>query len=395
MVNRLADAGGIETVDLEAPYIVSVDDHLIEPSHLWSSRLAPRLRDRGPKATDTRDGVVWELDGERFPFAGLGASAGIPLAERRAGMRHWDDVRPGCYNPTERVKDMDVDGVVASLCFPSSLPGFGGSRFNRLEDRELGLACIQAYNDFQTDEWAGSAPGRLFGMVLLPYWDPQLAVGEVLRTAEKGAVAVSFSENPARQGFPSLHDPERYWDPVFAAAEETGMPLCIHFGSSSFMMSSAADAPKIVESCAGPLNSQLALIDWIFSGVFERFPRLQMVLSESYLGWVPFVVEHCDRHWSQHFGWATDRAVVPRPPSEYFRQSVSVCLVYEQFGASLIEQVGVEKVMAEADYPHPDSQWPNTRKILEEHLAHLRPADRTKVLRENAIRVFGLELARL
>src|SRR4029077_5225460 len=113
------------------------------------------------------------------------------------------------------------------------------------------------------DEWAGSAPGRLFAMVLLPYWDPQLAVQELQRTAAKGAVAVAFTENPHRQGFPSLHDPDRYWDPVFAAAQEAELPLCLHFGSSSWMITSSPDAPLIVQSVSGPLNSQLAFIDWI------------------------------------------------------------------------------------------------------------------------------------
>jgi predicted TIM-barrel fold metal-dependent hydrolase len=273
------------------------------------------------------------------------------------------------------------------------MPGFGGTIFNRLEDRKLGLACIQAYNDFQIDEWAGSAPGRLFGMVLLPYWDPLLAVRELQRTASKGAVTIAFTENPYRQGFPSIHDSDRYWDPVFDAAQEAELPLSMHFGSSSWTITTAPDAPRIVQTVAAPLNSELAFIDWILSGIFERFPKLQVVFSESYLGWIPFILEHCDRHWSTHFAWATDRNVVPRPPSEYFRQNISVCLVYDQFGASQIERIGVERVLAESDYPHPDSQWPNTRKVLEECLGHLSPTDRMKVLRTNAEKLFHLVLA--
>jgi len=375
----------------DAPYIVSVDDHLIEPASLWESRLPAGLRERGPRAVDTAQGVFWELDGQRFPMNGLGASAGRPLEARTTGLLHWDDIRPGCYDPVERVKDMDIDGVIASLCFPS-LPGFGGTKFNLLEDRQLAFACIRAYNDFQIDEWAGSAPGRLFAMVLLPYWDPQLAVEELQRTAAKGAVAVAFTENPHRQGFPSLHDPDRYWDPVFAAAQEAELPLCLHFGSSSWMITSSPDAPLIVQSVSGPLNSQLAFIDWIFSGAFERFPKLQAVFSEGYLGWLPFMLEHCDRHWEHHFGWATDRAVVPRRPTEYFQSNVSVCLVYESFGAQQIEAIGVDRILAEADYPHPDTMWPNTRKVLEELLQHLTPADRVKVLRTNAEKLFRLDL---
>jgi predicted TIM-barrel fold metal-dependent hydrolase len=377
---------------LSPPYIVSVDDHLIEPASLWESRLPAKLRSRGPRATDTASGVVWEVDGKRVELSMVMASAGIPLADRRDDL-HWGDIRPGCYDPAERVKDMDVDGVLASLCFPS-LPGFGGTVFNRLEDRELAEACIRAYNDFQTEEWAGSAPGRLFGMVLLPYWDPQLAVAELRRSVAAGAVAVAFTENPYRLGFPSIHDPTRYWDPVFAAAQEAELPLCLHFGSSSRVVRAAPDAPRSVQSVASPLNSQFAFIDWIFSGVFERFPRLQVVFSESYIGWVPFILDHCDRHWEQHFAWAGIRDTIPRAPSEYFRHNMSVCLVYEPTGADQIGRIGVDKVLAEADYPHPDSQWPNTSQLLEEYLRDLTAADRTKILRTNAENLFHLDLAR-
>ena len=301
------------------PWLVSVDDHLIEPASLWESRLPNKLRARGPCATDSSEGVVWEFDGERIPTSIISAAAGVPLEERTFRAMHWDEIRPGCYDPTERVKDMDLDGVAASLCFPT-FPGFGGTRFQMLGDRELGSACIRAYNDFQIEESAGSAPGRLFPMVLLPFWDPSLAVEEIERTAAKGAVAITFTENPSRLGFPSIHDSGRYWDPVWAAAQDAELPICIHFGSSSFVLTTSEDSPLIVGSVAAPLNSQLAFTDWLLSGIFERFPRLPVVLSESYLGWVPFMLEHADRHWANHFAWAMDRKTLPRKPSEVFRR---------------------------------------------------------------------------
>src|SRR5262249_41937473 len=131
-----------------APYIVSVDDHLVEPASLWESRLPSRLRERGPRAIDRGEGIIWEVEDQRIPLTAVAASAGKPLESRVEVPAHWDEIRPGCYDPVERVKDMDEDGIIASLCFPS-IPGFGGTVFNKLQDRELGLACIQAYNDFQ------------------------------------------------------------------------------------------------------------------------------------------------------------------------------------------------------------------------------------------------------
>jgi predicted TIM-barrel fold metal-dependent hydrolase len=380
----------------DKPYIVSVDDHVIEPAHTWESRLPAALRERGPRAFEDANGVYWTFNGKRMEAGEstslVSACAGIPL-EKRTGIHHWDDIRPGCFDPVERVKDMDEDGIIASLCFPS-LPGFGGTKFNCIDDYELALACIQAYNDFQTDEWAGSAPGRLFGMILLPYWDPQIAVRELQRSKDKGAVAIAFTENPYRQGFPSIHDENRYWDPVFGAAQEAGMPLCMHFGSSSWVIDNTSpDAPRLVHYALTPLNSMSALADWLLSGAFERFPKLQVVFSESYIGWIPFILEHADLGWERHFAWTYDRKQLSRRPSEYFESNVSACLVYENQGAQRIQEIGVDRVLAEADYPHSDCQWPNTRALLEEYLSHLSEGDRTKVLRTNAERLFNLNLA--
>lgn len=377
------------------PYIVSVDDHVIEPPHTWVSRLPSSLVDRGPTSFTDDAGVYWMFDGQRMQAGEAtslaSACAGIPLEERH-GIHHWDDIRRGCYDPIARIQDMDIDGVEASLCFPS-VPGFGGTRFNCIDDHALGLACIEAYNDFQTDEWAGSAPNRLFAMVLVPYWDPQLAVRELHRSKNNGAVAVAFTENPYRQGFPSIHDRDRYWDPLFAAAQEAEMPLCMHFGSSSWVLDTTSpDAPRIVHTVCSPLNSMTAMVDWLMSGVFERFPRLQVVFSESYIGWIPFILEHSDSHWQRNFAWSHDPTTIRRLPSEYFQTNVSVCLVYERNAVQTIAQIGADRVLAESDYPHADCQWPNTRSVLESHLSPLSSEERMKILRHNANRLFQLGL---
>ena len=378
---------------MDKPYIVSVDDHLFEPANLWESRLPAKLRERGPRVVEIDEGLAWQLEGELHPMYLTSATAGIPHEDRHFRViRSYDEIRAGAYDPVERVLDMDVDGVLGSLCFPT-YPGFSGTRFQTLADRELGWECIKAYNDFQNEEWARSAPGRLFGMVLLPFWDTALAVSEIERSATNGAKAITFSENPSRQGYPSLHDADHYWDPVFAAAQDAELPICVHFGSSSFVQTTAPDAPMIVQSATSPTNSMLAMVDWLFSGALDRFPRLQLVFSESYLGWIPFILEHSDRNWRNHFAWAIDPRTVPRAPTEYFAEQVSVCLVFDPEGARRIEDNGVDRVLAEADYPHPDSQWPNPPKVLEELLRHLSPEDRTKILRTNAEKLFQLELA--
>jgi predicted TIM-barrel fold metal-dependent hydrolase len=183
--------------------IVSVDDHMVEPANLWESRLPTHLKHRGPRAVEAEDGVYWELEGTRTPFYGFNATVGWDSLSEVPKVLRWDQMRPGCFNPVERVKDMDTDGILASLCFPSSVPGFGGTVFNKLPDRELALACIRAYNDFQTDEWAAAAPDRLYAMILVPYWDPRLAAAEAERCAATGARAIACWENPPSPGFAS------------------------------------------------------------------------------------------------------------------------------------------------------------------------------------------------
>src|SRR5262245_7840756 len=133
--------------------IVSVDDHMLEPPELWESRLPAKLRARGPRAVEEpKLGQVWYLDGERIELNSMMGAAGVELDSWALSGLHWDEIRPGCYDPVERVKDMDVDGVLASLCFPN-LCGFGATKFNVLEDKELALACIKAYNDYLFEEW--------------------------------------------------------------------------------------------------------------------------------------------------------------------------------------------------------------------------------------------------
>ena len=370
--------------------IVSVDDHMVEPAHLWESRLPAKLKERGPRAVETERGIEWEIDGQRTPFWGFNATAGFENLSDMPEVASWDSMRRGCFDPKARVADMDIDGILASLCFPSSVPGFGGTVFNKMKDRELALACIQAYNDFQTDEWAAAAPQRLYPLVLVPYWDPKIAAAEIERTAAKGARAIAFSENPFNQGFPSIHDNDRYWDPVFSTAQDAGMPLCMHIGSSSRMLATAPDAPPTVVYGVNFMNAVQAMIEWMLSDQFERFQGLKIVLSEGYIGWIPFVVEHCDREWHPHASWTN--SPLPRPPSEYFADHVFGTFITDPVGGKLIETIGVDNVMGESDYPHPDSLWPNTLKVLEEQIAHLSDEDQTKVLVGNAERLFKMDL---
>ncbi len=244
------------------PRIISVDDHVVEPPDLWTARLPKKFLDRGPRVV--RDSAIFHFEGGVFsyekgvdggapcdwwlyddlvyPFPKLSAAVGFDVLD--VTPTTFDEIRPGCWRKADRLADMDANHTEASLAFPT-FPRFCGQTFLENPDRELGLACVQVYNDWMIDEWCGgNGYGRLIPLTLIPLWDPQLAADEVRRCAEKGAFAVAFSENPTRLKLPSIHT--KHWDPFFRACEETDTVVNLHIGSSSTFPMTSLDAPRAV-----------------------------------------------------------------------------------------------------------------------------------------------------
>jgi predicted TIM-barrel fold metal-dependent hydrolase len=286
---------------------------------------------------------------------------------------------------------MDLAGIEASVCFPNFFSRFCGQTFTEVADRELGLACLRAYNDWAVEEWAGEGRGRLYPACIVPLWDPYLAGEEVRRCAARGIRAVSFTELPARLGLPGIQEGQ-YWDPFFAACDETSTVVCLHVGSSSALIPPEPGGPLACMSTLVILTSQQSMVDYLWSGVFERFSNLKIVYSEGEIGWIPCILERSDRDWHRNV-WGYDRAKVPRPPSEYYRDHIFGCFIDDQHGIDSIEAVGEDNVMFESDYPHVDTNWPDTQAVAARHLARCTPEIAEKIMRTNAIRVFRLDLA--
>lgn len=379
--------------------IVSVDDHLIEPPHVWVDRVPARLRDAVPHVVEEDGHSVWCYEDKRITIPWLIAQAGRPADEIRPGLASYREMRPAYYDPVARIPDLDADGVLASLCFPM-VPRYCGQTFHEARDRDVALLCVQAYNDWVLEEWAGAAPDRYPALVIVPLWDPRAAAAEVERTAARGARAVAFSENPSKLGLPSLHDRDGYWDPLLRAADETGLPLCVHFGSSSTMPTTAPDAPIWVQSLLSPLSLAESFADWIFCGKLERHPNLRICLSEGGIGWIPFLLERAELI-RRSMAWAKEwdpwdhgaAASTPRPdrsPAELFRDHVYGCFIDDRFGAANLERIGVDNVMMEVDYPHGDTSFPNSMANARRLLDGYDDEVRYKVMQGNARRVFRL-----
>ena len=259
---------------VEKPLLISVDDHVIEPPNLWVDKVPRSDRERVPHVVEEDGASIWLYEDVRIPIPGLFVQAGRDQSEIVPELMSYEKMRPGYFDPGERAKDMDIDGVIASLCFPT-IPRYCGQQFLEAKDREMALTCLRIYNDWMIEDWAGGAPGRFIPLIVVPLWDPKLAGEEVRRCAAMGAKAVSFSENPAKLGLPSLHDAANYWDPFLEAVNATELPICIHFGSSSMVPTTSDDAPVYVSALLSPLNLTYATADWLFSKKLERFPEPQ------------------------------------------------------------------------------------------------------------------------
>jgi predicted TIM-barrel fold metal-dependent hydrolase len=394
-------------------WLVSVDDHVLEPPHVWQDRLPAKFKEAGPRIITDDRGEAWVFEGQRKPTTGLSAAAGKKREDFSPLPVTYADMRPGCYEPNARIEDMNRAGILASLCFPS-FPRFCGQEFTEAKDKELGLLCVQAYNDWMIDEWCGAEPGRLIPMVILPLWDPQECAKEIERTAGKGAKAIAFSENPYQLGLPSIHDRSGYWEPMVSAANDTGMPLCMHLGSSSQLPSTSPDMPMVGVIALTPVASTAAAcIDWLFSPWLPKYPDLKLCLSEGGIGWIPYVLERCDhvvevqRGWAGKDGFSADDYLkgwgadddkagsgmdLSIMPSELFRKHIFGCFIEDPFGVASIEKIGVDNVMIETDYPHTDSTWPNCIEVAHKELAGLSDEVKRKVMQTNAARVFNFEL---
>jgi predicted TIM-barrel fold metal-dependent hydrolase len=239
---------------------------------------------------------------------------------------------------------------------------------------------VRAYNDFILDEWCAAAPDRLIPLVILPLWDVPLAVDEINRTASKGAKAISFPESPARLGLHSLHD--RGWNPVFAATQDADVALCMHFGSSGMPPSSSDDAPQALWITTMGTNSMLAAADLMFSPVFYEFPRLRVALSEGGVGWIPYLLERADFVWDRHRYWTG--IDIDTRPSDLFRQHIWGAFIDDNAGIAARNVIGVDRICWECDYPHSDSNWPNSRKGIEAALAEVPDDEALRIVEFNA-----------
>jgi len=370
--------------------LVSVDDHIVEPPDLFKGFLPERYLSRhdAPHVVRNDEGNdVWVYDDLEFPNIGLNAVAGRPRSEYGVDPTRFDEMRKGCWDVDARVGDMNANGVLASMCFPS-FPRLCGQVFAEAKDHELALACLQAYNDWHLEAWCGSHPGRFIPLGLVPFWDIDLTVAETQRLAGRGFHAISFSENPAKLGLPSLHS--AHWDPFWAACQDLGIVVCLHIGSSSQIIVTAADAPFDVTATLQPMNIVQAAADLVWSPVLRRYPRLKIALSEGGVGWLPYFLDKIDLVYRKQSGW-TGQDYGDALPSDVFRERIITCSLDDQVTADVASRAGLTNMTWECDYPHSDSDWPESPEVTLAGMKELDDDMIRSITHRNAMRLFSFD----
>jgi predicted TIM-barrel fold metal-dependent hydrolase len=366
--------------------IVSADDHLTEPPTMFEGRVPAKFADQAPRVERDEHGHDWWVfDHERVPLLGSDSWQGFEPGHAYLGQCNFDDLHPAVYNIHERVKHMDIVGVEASLCFASAPFSFAGTRFMKMHDPELGLACMRAFNDWHHEEWASPYPGRIIGNQVTWLPDVQIAAAEVRRNAERGFRGLSFTENPEKLGLPSLYT--TYWDPLFQACVDTGTVINLHIGSSSTTIVPSIDSAPAVLGALFPINAMSACVDWLFSGILLRFPDLKIALSEGGIGWLPVVFDRIEimsrqLDYSQQFGDLS--------PTDVMRRNFYFTALYEEAAMAHRHLAGVDHIMVEVDYPHSDSTWPDTQDLLVRQLAGVPDDEAAKMTHLNAITLYRI-----
>lgn len=383
--------------------IVDADCHILEPPDIWQNWLPERYQDKAPKLVkDHAGGDAWltAVGGDPDPI-GLTATPGMPFDQFRWFGVTYEEARTGCYNGAARLADMDLDGVFAEVLFP---PQRTMSHFLGDDDDDFVLAGVEAYNNFLFDEFCAPDPNRLIGLAQIPSLGIDVAVDSLRKAKARGAKGVLISNWPSGNGSLSRDD-----DPFWAAAVDEHIPVSIHIniisraqrsrsrkaaaaaGNQLYDMTSEATRAKAIggmshvfSMAAGNITSML------FTGVFDRFPDLQVAWIETGVGWLPHFIECLDDRYWRNRSWGD--LPIQHPPSHYWYRNNAASFILDRTGIALRHQVGVDNMMWSSDYPHHGNDWPYSRKVIEETMNAVPAEEKARIVGGNAARIWNLDL---
>ena len=369
--------------------LISVDDHIAEPADMFEAHVPEKYKEHAPRVvTDENGREQWyygKLPGRNL---GLNAVAGKPREFYNLDASRYDEMRPGCYDVHERVRDMNAGGQLAGLNFPN-WTGFSGQVLNEGPDPDLNDIMIKAYNDWHIDEWVAAYPDRFIPCGILPLFDIDRAVAEVKRLADKSCHAVTFSENPAMLGMPSIHSGA--WDPLFGACSDLGTVLCCHLGSSSRSVSASPDAPASVPMTLSSALTISTLVELVWAEFWDRFPDLKFSLTEGDIGWIPYFLWRAEHVQDRHSGWTKHTFGADASPTGIFRNHILCCFINDRIGVKLLDEFNVDNLSWESDYPHSDGTWPQSPEYVAKLLDGLPTDVVAKITHQNAMRHYQFD----
>jgi len=371
--------------------ILSSDSHVFEPPDLWAKRIDRAFRDRAPRIQRIGDAdqIVIETD-QILSGIGLISNAGarFEAPETISGDGRFEDVPQGGYDPEQHLADMRLDGIAGEVLYPSQ-----GLFYYRIADSALMSAIFRAYNDWLADFCAADRK-RLKGIAMINLDDVQEGIGELERAARLGLAGAMITEHPL--------DHRRYdqpeYEPFWAAAESLGMPLSLHTATRRQGKIRGAGEKTLRDASSRSTKAHypaLSMCDIIFSGVFERYPRLTLAIVEFELSWAPHILVSMDYTYRERTGEAIYRFKSGMKPSDFFHRNVVLSFQEDAIGIRLRDVIGVDNMMWGSDYPHSESTFPQSRKILAEILAGVPEDEQAKIVGGNTARVYGFEVAQV
>jgi predicted TIM-barrel fold metal-dependent hydrolase len=376
-------------MNLDDMVLVSIDDHVVEPPDMFARHVPAKYKDEAPHVETNEKGVdQWIYQGKVTGVSGLNAVVSWPPEEWGRDPAGFAEMRPGVYDAKARIGDMDRNGILASMCFPT-FAGFSARHLNQYQ-KPITVIMVQAYNDWHIDEWAASAPGRFLPLALVPTWNVEAMCAEIRRVAAKGAKAVTMPELPHLEGLPSYHDLD-YWGPVFETLSDTGLVMCLHIGTGFGALKLAPDGPIDNLIVLASQISSLCAQDLLWGPAMRTYPDLKFAFSEGGIGWIPFYLDRCDRHYTNQ-RWLR-RDFGGKLPSDVFREHSLACYVTDPTSLKLRHEIGIDNIAWECDYPHSDCFWPDApeKMLAELNAAGASDSDINKISWENSARFFDFD----
>ena len=366
--------------------LVSVDDHNVEPPEAFIRHFPETRRSEAPRIIRKNGKDVWSFHGRIYPTIGTNAVVGRPRSEYGMEPDEFTQMREGVYDPKARVDDMNVNGVLGSLNFPT-FPSFAGNVFLSLRDDLAGLA-VRAYNDWHIHEWCAAALGRYIPMVILPLWDMAGTLAELDRVSKLGVHAISFPDNPAQIGLPSLHN--EYWEPLWKMLSDLKIVINCHIGTGSRAEHASDESPINAWITTMPMSIANSAADWLHASFWRRYPDLRVALSEGGIGWIPYLLERADFTYEHHGEW-TGIDFGSEKPSDVFKRHFITCFIDDQRGIEMLQHMNDSLVTWECDYPHSDTLWPNGPEYLWPTIKHLANDTINQITHLNAMREYSYD----